>query len=140
MRQAGMKAYRFSVSWSRVLPDGRGTVNRKGVAYYKHLCEKLLRNGIEPYPTWYHWYLPLALQEKFGGWESRETMKYFSDYVGRIAKELGGLAKNFFTVNEFLACSDVGYGMGVIFYLIIFIFYSAHFYTCTCNNIACNPG
>ena len=114
MRQAGMKAYRFSISWSRVLPDGYGSINPKGVDYYKRLCEELLRNGIEPYPTWYHWDLPQVLQEKFGGWESRETVKYFGEYVARIAKELGGLAKNYFTVNEFLACSDVGYGMGLI--------------------------
>ncbi len=114
MRNAGMNAYRFSMSWSRVLPKGRGTVNRKGLDYYKRLCEELLRNGIEPYLTWYHWDLPLALQEEFGGWESRETVKYFGEYVERIAKELDGLVKNFFTVNEFLACSDVGYGMGAI--------------------------
>ena len=114
MREAGMKAYRFSVSWSRVLPDGRGQLNVRGVDYYKRLCDALLENGIEPYLTWYHWDLPLALQRDFGGWESRETVKYFGEYVTRISQELGRRVKNYFTVNEFLACSDVGYGQGAI--------------------------
>lgn len=114
MREMGVKAYRFSMSWSRVLPEGRGAINRKGLDYYKILCDELLKNGIEPYMTWYHWDLPLALQRDFGGWESRETVKYFSEYVERISKELQGRVKHYFTINEFLACADVGYGLGHI--------------------------
>ncbi len=114
MRQAGLQAYRFSMAWSRVLPDGRGAINQAGLDYYKRLAECLLDAEIEPYLTWYHWDLPLALERDFGGWRSRETVRYFGEYVARIAAELRPWIKNYFTVNEFLACTDVGYGMGVI--------------------------
>ena len=114
MKYLGVRSYRFSMAWSRVIPDGRGKINQAGLDYYKRLCDVLLANGIEPFLTFYHWDLPLALQKDFGGWESRETVKYFGEYVERISKELKGRVKNYFTVNEFLACSDVGYGMGSI--------------------------
>ena len=114
MKNLGLKAYRFSMSWSRVLPNGRGEINHKGLDYYKNLCDELLSCGIEPYMTFYHWDLPLALQEDFGGWESTQTIRYYGEYVDKISRELAGRVKNFFTFNEFLACSDVGYGMGLI--------------------------
>ncbi len=114
MRELGTKAYRFSISWSRVLPDGSGAINQKGLDYYKELCDELLANGIEPYMTWYHWDLPLALQREQGGWESRETVKRFGEFVERITPELQGRVKNFFTTNEFMACSDGGYRSGII--------------------------
>ncbi|MBO4344877.1 MAG: beta-glucosidase [Victivallales bacterium] len=114
MKYLGLRSYRFSMAWSRVFPEGRGALNVAGLDYYKRLCDALLENGIEPFMTFYHWDLPLALQKEFGGWESRETVKYFGEYVERISMELKGRVKNYFTTNEFLACSDVGYGMGSI--------------------------
>lgn len=114
MKDLGLKAYRFSMAWSRVLPTGRNEINQAGLDYYKRLCDELLANGIEPFMTFYHWDLPLALQKEFGGWESKETVKYFGEYVERISKELKGRVKNYFTINEFLACADVGYHMGSI--------------------------
>jgi len=114
MREAGMNAYRFSLAWSRIMPDGKGKVNPKGLDYYKRLCDGLLENGIEPYVTLYHWDLPLALQQEYGGWESRETVKYFGDYAACAAEALGDRVKHYFTTNEFLGCSDVGYAKGMI--------------------------
>lgn len=114
MRDLGVRAYRFSVAWSRVLPEGYGRVNEKGMAYYLSLCEQLLDAGIEPYVTLYHWDLPLALQRGCGGWESRDCVSYFGDYAGLMAKRFGTMVKNYFTTNEFLGCTDVGYRQGVI--------------------------
>lgn len=114
MRGLGVRAYRFSVAWSRVLPEGRGRVNEKGMAYYLSLCDKLLSAGIEPYVTLYHWDLPLALQQELGGWESRDCVELFGEYASLMAERFGSRVKNYFTTNEFLACSDVGYSLGSI--------------------------
>ena len=114
MHDIGMTGYRFSIAWSRIFPEGRGRFNQAGMDHYKRVCEELLKNGIAPYVTLYHWDLPLALQKDFGGWESRECVKYFGEYAARIAQELKGMVKNYFTTNEFLAASDVAYGMGLI--------------------------
>lgn len=114
MHDIGMTGYRFSIAWSRIFPEGRGRFNQAGMDHYKRVCEELLKNGIAPYVTLYHWDLPLALQKDFGGWESRECVKYFGEYAARVAQELKGMVKNYFTTNEFLAASDVAYGMGLI--------------------------
>ena len=114
MKDIGLNGYRFSFAWSRIFPDGYGKVNQKGIDHYKRVCEMLLKNGIEPFVTLYHWDLSLALQKEFGGWESRETVKYFGEYASKIGEEFKGLIKHYCTTNEFLACSDVGYSMGVI--------------------------
>ena len=114
MHDIGMTGYRFSIAWSRIFPEGRGRFNQAGMDHYKRVCEELLKNGIEPYVTLYHWDLPLALQKDLGGWESRECVKYFGEYAARVAQELKGMVKHYFTTNEFLAASDVAYGMGLI--------------------------
>ena len=114
MRQIGLTGYRFSFAWSRIFPDGRGKVNQKGIDHYKCVCEELLKNGVEPSVTLYHWDLPLALQKDFGGWESRECVKYFGEYAAKIGEEFKGLIKYYCTTNEFLAASDVAYSMGLI--------------------------
>ena len=114
MKQAGMTAYRFSLAWSRIMPEGRGAVNQKGLDYYKRLCDGLLENGIEPYVTLYHWDLPLALQKEYGGWLSRETVKYFGEYARCAAEALGTRVKHYFTTNEFLGCTDQGYANGLL--------------------------
>ncbi len=102
MQHLGLKAYRFSIAWPRIFPNGDGRPNRKGIDFYKSLCEELLTVGITPYATLFHWDLPLRLEEKFGGWRSKETVKKFADYAACIARELGDLIKNYFTINETL--------------------------------------
>ena len=108
----GCKAYRFSIAWPRVIPDGSGSVNEKGLAYYDRLVDELLKRGIEPYATLFHWDLPQALEDKVGGWQSRDTSKYFADYAGLIAKRLSDRITHFFTINEFSCFTDEGYGWG----------------------------
>ncbi len=114
MREIGLTGYRFSIAWSRIFPEGRGRFNQAGMDHYKRVCEELLKTGIEPYVTLYHWDLPLALQPALGGWESRECVKYFGEYADRVVRELKGLVKYYFTTNEFLAAADVAYSMGLI--------------------------
>lgn len=99
MKQLGLKGYRFSISWPRVLPNGTGQVNEAGIQFYSNLVDELLANGIEPYATLYHWDLPLCLQEK-GGWSNPEIREWFAEYVALIADRLGDRIKHFFTFNE----------------------------------------
>src|SRR5258708_1290732 len=77
IKALGTKAYRFSIAWPRVFPEGTGKPNPKGLDFYYRLVDELLANGIEPFATLYHWDLPQALQDRFGGWESRDTAKAF---------------------------------------------------------------
>ena len=108
MRDIGVKAYRFSIAWLRIFPDGTGQPNARGLAFYNRLIDPLLEAGIEPFPTLYHWGLPQALQDK-GGWQSRDTSKAFADYAGCVAGQLSDRAKNFFTINEFFSIADIGH-------------------------------
>lgn len=109
MKKLGLGAHRFSISWSRIMPTGRGTINRKGIDYYRRFVEGLLEAEIQPWVTLFHWDLPQALQDDFGGWRSRETSRYFADYCSLIASELGDLVKNYMTINEFVCFTDAGY-------------------------------
>ena len=113
MKSLGVRAYRFSVSWPRVFPEGYGQVNEKGLAYYDRLVDELLANGIEPWVTLFHWDLPQALEDQFGGWESRETSKYFSQYAAAVSARLSDRVRHFFTINEFNNIADGGHGGGV---------------------------
>lgn len=79
MKELGIKAYRFSLSWARIFPEGTGEVNEKGVKFYSDLIDELLKNGIEPYITLFHWDYPYALHKK-GGWLNEECIKWFADY------------------------------------------------------------
>jgi beta-glucosidase len=108
MRDIGVKAYRFSIAWPRIFPDGTGQPNPKGLDFYNRLLDALLEAGIEPFPTLYHWDLPQALQDK-GGWQSRDTAKAFADYAGYVAGQLSDRAKRFFTINEFFSIVDIGH-------------------------------
>jgi len=99
MKQLGLKAYRFSISWPRVLPEGTGKVNEAGIRFYSELVDELLANGIEPFVTLYHWDLPQALMDK-GGWCNRESADWFAQYTQLIAQRLGDRVKNYFTFNE----------------------------------------
>ena len=100
IRELGAKAYRFSIAWPRVFPEGTGAPNPKGLDFYDRLLDELLANGIEPYATLYHWDLPQALQDRVGGWRSSDTSKAFGDYAGYVAARLSDRVKNIFTINE----------------------------------------
>src|SRR5690606_17940660 len=83
MASIGLQAYRFSVSWPRIQPDGAGPVNPRGLDFYDRLTDELLRHGIAPYLTLYHWDLPQALED-LGGWTNRSTAGYFADYAAAV--------------------------------------------------------
>jgi beta-glucosidase len=112
MKALGAKAYRFSIAWPRVFPNGDGPPNPKGLDFYNRLVDELLANGIQPYATLYHWDLPQSLQDRFGGWEGRDTSKAFGDYAGYVAARLSDRVKHIFTINEFGAFIEVGYRWG----------------------------
>lgn len=99
MKQMGVKAYRFSVSWARLIPEGTGAVNEKAVAFYRDILEELRKNDIEPYMTLYHWELPQALQDR-GGWLNEEVLEWFYDYAKAAAENFSDLCQKFFTMNE----------------------------------------
>lgn len=107
-RDLGATAYRFSISWPRIFPQGTGQPNAKGLDFYSRLVDELRANGIEPFATLYHWDLPQALQDK-GGWQSRDTAKAFADYAGYIAEKLSDRVRHFFTINEFRSFTEAGY-------------------------------
>jgi beta-glucosidase len=96
-----------------VFPNGSGAPNPKGLDFYNRLVDDLLANGIEPFATLYHWDLPQALQDRVGGWESRETSEAFGHYAGYVAQHLSDRVKHFFTINEFGAFMELGYGIGI---------------------------
>jgi beta-glucosidase len=112
MKALGVKAYRFSIAWPRLFPEGRGTPNPKGLAFYQRLIDELLANGIEPYATLYHWDLPQALQDR-GGWQSRDTAQAFADYTAYVVRQLGDKVGRYFTLNEMHSFIELGYGNGV---------------------------
>ncbi|WP_018316281.1 GH1 family beta-glucosidase [Bradyrhizobium sp. WSM2793] len=109
----GVKAYRFSIAWPRVFPEGFGQPNPKGLDFYDRLVDELLANGIEPYATLYHWDLPQALQDRVGSWSSSDTSKAFADYAAHVAARLTDRVKNIFTVNEVGRFVNFGYGWGI---------------------------
>lgn len=112
MKNLGAKSYRFSIAWSRIFPNGTGQPNPKGLDFYKRLVDELLNNGIQPFATLYHWDLPQTLQDKFGGWQSRETAKAFGEYAGYVGENLSDRVKHFFTINEFGTFVELGYNIG----------------------------
>jgi beta-glucosidase len=111
MAAVGVKHYRFSISWPRVMPNGTGKVNEKGVDYYNRLVDTLLKNGIMPHPTLYHWDLPQALQDKYLGWQSREIVGDFGDYATMIVKRLGDRVQHWMTLNEISSMTYNAYGI-----------------------------
>src|SRR5882724_8246785 len=112
IREVGARAYRFSIAWPRVFPEGTGKPNPGGLDFYNRLLDELLANGIEPFVTLYHWDLPQPLQDRFGGWRSRETSKAFADYAGYVAGHLSDRVKSFFTINECSRLVHLGHGEG----------------------------
>ena len=111
MAHLGLDAYRFSISWPRVLPDGRGPVNHAGLDFYSRLVDGLLERGIEPVATLYHWDLPQALQDT-GGWLSRDTAAAFADYARVVGSALGDRVDTWTTLNEPWCSAYLGYGSG----------------------------
>jgi beta-glucosidase len=99
MRELGLQAYRFSVSWSRVLPEGRGARNEAGLAFYDRLVDALLEAGIQPFCTLFHWDLPQALQQR-GGFMNRDMADWFADYAALLGARLGDRVKSWVTQNE----------------------------------------
>ncbi|HEX7733434.1 MAG TPA: GH1 family beta-glucosidase, partial [Ktedonobacteraceae bacterium] len=111
VQELGLEAYRFSVSWSRVLPGGTGAVNEAGLDYYDRLVDTLLAHGIKPVTTLYHWDLPLALYQQ-GGWVNRDTAYAYADYAEIVAKRLGDRVSMWQTHNEPWCVAYLGYGSG----------------------------
>jgi beta-glucosidase len=109
MQDIGATAYRFSIAWPRIFPEGTGTPNPKGLDFYRRLLDELLAAGIEPFATLYHWDLPQALQDRSGGWQSVDTAKAFADYAGYVAEQLGDRVRHYFTINEFRSFVEGGY-------------------------------
>ena len=112
MKAMGVKAYRFSVAWPRIFPDGTGAPNTRGIDFYVRLIDALRAADIEPLCTLYHWDLPQTLQDK-GGWQSKDTCKAFADYSGYVAKRLSPYVTKFITMNEMRSFIDIACGYGL---------------------------
>ena len=113
MRRLGLDAYRFSVSWPRVLPSGRGAVNQAGLDYYDRLVDALLAAGIAPFVTLFHWDLPQALQDALGGFAGRDCAALFADYAEVVARRLGDRVGHWITLNEPWVYATLGHLRGL---------------------------
>ncbi|KAH7299448.1 hypothetical protein KP509_24G012100 [Ceratopteris richardii] len=100
MADLGLDAYRFSISWTRIYPEGTGNINWRGVNHYNSVIDALLDKGIEPYVTIYHWDLPQALQDKYGGWLGPEIVKDYAAFADTCFREFGDRVKHWITLNE----------------------------------------
>ncbi|MCH98953.1 beta-glucosidase 12-like, partial [Trifolium medium] len=114
MKNMNMDAYRFSISWSRILPKGKLSrgVNMEGINYYNNLINELLDKGLQPFVTLFHWDLPQALDEEYGGFLSHNIVNDFRDYVELCFKEFGDRVKHWITLNEPWTLSKYGYADG----------------------------
>lgn len=112
MKALGLQAYRFSISWPRIFPDGVGRVNQAGLDFYRRLVDALCEAGIRPFATLYHWDLPDALQDRWGGWLGRDTAKAFADYASIVSGALADGVDAWITLNEPWVSSWLGYGWG----------------------------
>ena len=111
MKEIGLDSYRFSVSWPRIFPNGKGKINQKGIDFYKRLTDELLKNNIKPVATLYHWDLPQALQEN-GGWANRDTVKYYHEYAMKFIERFEDRVDTWITHNEPWVASFVGHAFG----------------------------
>jgi len=114
MAELGLKAYRFSLSWSRIYPAGRGKVNPEGIRFYSELIDELLKNGITPWVTLYHWDLPLALQLEYDGWRNPDMAPIFAEYASTCFENFGDRVKHWITLNEPWVVAIFGHGNGVM--------------------------
>jgi len=113
MKRLGLTAYRFSIAWGRVLPQGRGAVNEAGLGFYERLVDTLLENGIAPMATLFHWDLPAALDDR-GGWLNPDIADWFADYAGVMFRRLDDRVKLWATLNEPWVVTDGGYLHGAL--------------------------
>ena len=112
MKLLGIKAYRFSMSWARILPEGTGRVNEKAIAMYRDMILSMKENGIEPYITMYHWEFPQALQDK-GGWLNEDVIQWFGEYAKVVAENFSDICEYFITLNEPECFVGLGHLSGV---------------------------
>lgn len=112
MQQLGLRAYRFSISWPRLLPEGTGAPNQAGIDFYNRLLDKLLEVGITPFGTLYHWDLPQRLEDR-GGWTSADMPEWFAEYTALAAKHYGDRLKHWITLNEPWCTAFLGYYFGI---------------------------
>ena len=112
MKKLGLKAYRFSISWPRILPTGRGKVKKKGLDFYNRLVDGLLAANITPFVTLNHWDLPQALEDE-GGWTVRSSGDAFVEYADIVSRTLGDRVKNWMTQNEPAGVAWTGYENGI---------------------------
>ncbi|MBS7254539.1 GH1 family beta-glucosidase [Flavobacterium branchiicola] len=112
IRELNIPNFRFSISWTRIMPTGVHPVNQAGIDYYNKIIDSLLAQGIEPWVTLYHWDLPHALEEK-GGWTNRESVSWFSEYVAVCVKHFGDRVKNWMVINEPSVFTGAGYFLGI---------------------------
>ena len=111
MADLGIRHYRFSLSWSRVLPDGRGAVNEAGIDFYRRLVDCLLHHGITPHATLFHWDSPQALEDLYGSWRSRQMADDFADYATAVVSRLGDRITHWMTLNEISCFTQMGYSV-----------------------------
>ena len=109
----GVKAYRFSIAWTRILPDGKGQVNPKGIEFYNKIIDGLIEKGITPWVTLYHWDLPQHLQDQYDGWLGREVVADFKNYANICFEAFGDRVKHWITLNEPWVVAILGYGQSV---------------------------
>jgi len=109
MKELGLKNYRFSIAWPRILPDGEGRVNQKGLDFYSRLTDDLLAAGIEPLVTLFHWDLPQTLQDRYGGWKDQTVSRLFGEYSDVVTKALGDRVKRWATINEILCFTTLAH-------------------------------
>ncbi|XP_022960679.1 beta-glucosidase 12-like isoform X1 [Cucurbita moschata] len=114
MKDTGFNAYRFSIAWSRILPDGtvKGGVNQEGINYYNNLIDEALKKGLKPYATLFHWDVPQALEDKYGGFLDRQILNDFEDYVDVCFNQFGDRVKHWITLNEPNMFAINGYAQG----------------------------
>ncbi len=114
MVELGIRHYRFSIAWSRIMPDGRGTVNEAGVDFYKRLVDCLRDRGITPHATLFHWDSPQALEDRYGSWQSREMATDYADYVSAVVSRLGDRVTDWMTINEIPCFTHMGYAANAV--------------------------
>lgn len=116
MAELGIKHYRFSISWPRIIPDGRGKVNEAGIDFYKRLVDCLREHGITPHATLFHWDSPQALEDRYGSWRSREMAQDYADYASAVVSRLGDRITSWMTINEIACFTHLGYGVNQVPY------------------------
>lgn len=111
MKKMGIPIFRFSLAWTRILPDGTGKVNQAGIDFYNKVIDKCIKEGVQPWITCYHWDLPQVLEDK-GGWSNRDSIQWFEEYVDVSTKAFGDRVKNWMVFNEPMAFTMLGYMLG----------------------------